>query len=609
MLKTAKIIGLNSDTDAAIALVSYQPEQNFYLFIIISSSLDDAFTRTRQALSDAESSFFASSLNVTDRVLETFQGIKDSLKDSLELNILISATQEEPTDTFFYLLGQCGNLEAFLVRDGKRTDLCELSEGQVISGIIKEGDRIMMCTKTLDKILQDNLTTLETVEIENLEDEIASKLPEAENYPVAAIVVERERSIPKEEGIIEESRPVAPVLAAENGAKTKALLRSLGRRLKRTFSNLIPRSKRGFAVIGVVLLVIVIISAVRGFQNQKSSENSKAINAYLQTATDEFNKAQALKDSDTAEAVTSLNNSRTALEQLFKLDPGNTQAKDLKNRLDASFPEISKTNDVTDFPIWLDLNLIKKDFTARSLSLSSGNLLLLDNKNNALVKINLSSKSQETLAGADKIGNARLASINGNVAFAFSQDKGILRVDSADKKVTAAVKSDSGWGQIADLFAFGGNIYLLDKGSISSSSGQVWKYLPTEAGYSDKREYLTSKVDLKNSIKMQIDSSVWILKNKVEIIKFTQGIADFFSYANLDKPIKEVSGFFVSSDTENLYVLDKGNNRLVVMDKKGNYLSQYTSPKFATFIDFVVDETKKQVFLLDGSKIFSMDLK
>jgi len=609
MLKTAKIVGLNSDTDAAIALVSRQPEQKFYLFIIISSSLDDAFTRTRQALSDAESGFYASSLTITDRVLETYNNIKESLKDSLELNIIISATQEEQADTFFYLLGQCGNLEAYLVRDGKRTDLCTLSEGQVISGIIKEGDRIMMCTKTLDKILQDNLNVLETVEIENLEDEVASKLPEAENYPVAAIVVEKEKIIPKEEAspVIAMQEDLA--ITGESGVKTKAFLRKLGRGIKRGLSRLMPRSKRGFAIVGAVLLVIVIISAIAGFNSQKNAENSKQINSFLQTATDEFNKAQALKDSNTAEAITSLNKSKAALDQLFKIDPENSQGKDLKSRLEISFPEISKTNEIADFPVWLDLNLIKKDFTSKSMSLSAGNLLLLDNKNNALVKINLTSKSQETLAGADKIGSAGFASLNGAVAFVYASDKGILRIDASDKKVSVVAKPDTTWGQITDLYAFGGNVYLFDKGSSSSPSAQIWKYMPTEAGYSDKREYLKGKPDLSNATKMEIDSSIWLLKNKVEIIKFTQGVADFFSYANLDKPIKEVSSFFVSSDTENLYVLDKGNNRLVVMDKKGNYLSQYTSDKFSSFIDLVVDEAKKQVYLLDGSKIFSMDLK
>lgn len=605
MLKTAKIVGLNSDTDAAIALVARQ--QSFYLFIIVSSSLDDAFTRTRQTLSDAESAFYSSTLTMTDRVLETYHGIKESLKDALELNILISATQEESTDTFFYLLGQSGNLEAYLVRDNKRTDLCSLSEGQVISGIIKEGDRIMMCTKTLDKILQDDLMGLERIEIENLEDEIASKLPEAENFPVAAIVVEKEKIIQDVPMVPEPEKSGRVVETTESGVKTKAFVQNLGKGIKKTLLKLIPRSKRGMAAIGIFLLLVVIVGMVIGFKNQKQSEIGVKINNYLKTATDELNKAEALKETDTSNAVISLNNSKTALEQLLKVDPENSEAKALRTKIDTISPEISKTVIVLDFPVWLDLNLIKQNFATNRMSLSAGNLLLLDNKNKSLVKINLSTKSQQTLAGKDKIGEAALASLNGAMSFVLS-DKGLLRLDS-NNSVSVASKPDPDWGNITDLYAFGGNIYLFDKGGVSSPSAQIWKYLPTEAGYSDKREYLKGKPNLSDEQRMQIDSSVWILKNKVEIIKFTQGVTDFFSYANLDKPIKEISAFFVSSDTESLYVLDQGNNRLVVMDKKGNYQAQYTSDKFSVFIDFIIDEPDKKAYFLDGSKIYSMDLK
>lgn len=606
MLKTAKIVGLNSDTDAAIAIIAHQ--QNFYLFIIISSSLDDAFTRTRTALSEAENAFYSSNLTITDRVLETYHSIKESLKDALEINILISATQEEATDTFFYLLGQSGNLESYLVRNNKRTNLCKLSEGQVISGIVKEGDRIMMCTKTLDKILQDNLMGLEKIEIENLEDEIASKLPEAENYPVAAIVVEKERIVPKEETVVREIEIPKEVESVASGVRTKAFLQKSGKSIKRSLSRLIPRSKRGFAIVGILLLIIVIAGVVSGFKNQKHAETTSSVNNYLKTATDEFNRSQSLKDSNTAEAVSGLNNARAALDALFKIDPENSAAKELKVKIEVSLPEISKTVEIKEFPLWLDLNLIKKDFSAKWMSQSADNLLLLDNKNRTLVKINLSTKSQTTLAGADKIGDADFASLNGAMAFVFSSDKGLLRLDSGNK-VTVVAKPDSSWGEITDLTAFGGNIYLFDKGGVASSSAQIWKYMPTEVGYSDKREYFKGTLNLKEGSRMQIDSSVWILKNKVEIDKFTQGVSDFFSYANLDKPIKEVSAFFVSSDTESLYLIDKGNNRLVVMDKKGNYQGQYTSDKFSGFTDFIVAEPEKKVYLLSGSQIFQMDLK
>ena len=45
------------------------------------------------------------------------------------------------------------------------------------------------------------------------------------------------------------------------------------------------------------------------------------------------------------------------------------------------------------------------------------------------------------------------------------------------------------------------------------------------------------------------------------------------------------------------------------MDKKGVYKAQYQSDKFGSLSDLVVDEKRKKAYLLDGSKIYVMELK
>ena len=107
----------------------------------------------------------------------------------------------------------------------------------------------------------------------------------------------------------------------------------------------------------------------------------------------------------------------------------------------------------------------------------------------------------------------------------------------------------------------------------------------------------------------RFDSSIWVLKRNGEILKFTQGSPDFFSLSGLDKPVRDPKSFYVSDTTDDLYLLDSGNNRLLVMDKKGVYKAQYQSDKFGSLSDLVVDEKRKKAYLLDGSKIYVMELK
>ena len=126
-------------------------------------------------------------------------------------------------------------------------------------------------------------------------------------------------------------------------------------------------------------------------------------------------------------------------------------------------------------------------------------------------------------------------------SFIYSKDKGVLKIDTTNSKLSTVAKTDDDWGEVTDIYGFAGNIYLLDQ-----TSNQIWKYLPTSGGYSDKREYLSkgTKVDFSSALRMQIESSIYVLKEGGEILRFTKGVADNFSLSGLDKGVKSPKSFF-----------------------------------------------------------------
>ena len=72
-----------------------------------------------------------------------------------------------------------------------------------------------------------------------------------------------------------------------------------------------------------------------------------------------------------------------------------------------------------------------------------------------------------------------------------------------------------------------------------------------------------------------------------QILKFLRGAKDNFTYEGLDKGVKDPKSFFVSSDSENLYVLDSGNQRLLILTKTGSYKGQIEGEKFGSATDLV----------------------
>ncbi|MCJ7793148.1 MAG: hypothetical protein MUP45_04190, partial [Candidatus Marinimicrobia bacterium] len=183
-------------------------------------------------------------------------------------------------------------------------------------------------------------------------------------------------------------------------------------------------------------------------------------------------------------------------------------------------------------------------------------------------------------------------------------ERGIWEYDKETKRQKLVIEKDEGWGEILDLGAFGGNLYLLDK------KGEIWKYPAMETGYGVYRLWLEGdKPNFSDAVAMAIDGSVWVLKENGTILKFTQGGRDSFTLSGLDKPLNNPTALFTDDDQENLYVLDKGNSRVLVINKSGEYHSQYRWQGLGEVTQLMASEEAKKILLLSGNKVYEIEIK
>ena len=64
-------------------------------------------------------------------------------------------------------------------------------------------------------------------------------------------------------------------------------------------------------------------------------------------------------------------------------------------------------------------------------------------------------------------------------------------------------------------------------------------------------------------------------------------------------------------DYENIYVADSGNNRVVILNKKGTFVKQYKHIKGDYWNDIKgigITSDEKKLFVLDGSRVFEVAL-
>jgi len=191
-------------------------------------------------------------------------------------------------------------------------------------------------------------------------------------------------------------------------------------------------------------------------------------------------------------------------------------------------------------------------------------------------------------------------------------DRGVIEINVPIKSSKVAVKRDDNWGEVVAMSEFGafrGNIYILDKKNL-----RILKYTSIENDFLPTKDYLATDVkpNLSDGISMVIDGSVWVLSTDGKISRFTSGKLDFFSIIGLDRLFSLPTVLYTDEDSKNLYVLDRGNKRIVVFDKDkkpGEYVSQYVWDGFGDAADFVVDEENKKIFILSGSRIFTINLR
>ncbi|HLN18642.1 MAG TPA: hypothetical protein VK255_00545, partial [Patescibacteria group bacterium] len=143
--------------------------------------------------------------------------------------------------------------------------------------------------------------------------------------------------------------------------------------------------------------------------------------------------------------------------------------------------------------------------------------------------------------------------------------------------------------------------YLLD-----TANSQIYRYPRAEGGFGEKIDWLKDKIDLSQAKDMAINENVYITDGK-NIWKFNRGKKQDFAVEETTTPIS-IDSIYTKSDSQNLYILDKLNSRIIRLDSDGKIIAQYYNPKISTASDFTVDEGAKKTYIAEENGISSFEI-
>jgi hypothetical protein len=116
--------------------------------------------------------------------------------------------------------------------------------------------------------------------------------------------------------------------------------------------------------------------------------------------------------------------------------------------------------------------------------------------------------------------------------------------------------------------------------------------------------------DFANAKDMAIAYSVYILKDNGELVNYSGGVKTDFTVIGLDKPFSNPVKISADLDLENIYVADKGNKRIVVLNEDGELVKQYKHEDTNLWADInsiSVSSDEKTIFILDSSKVYKLN--
>lgn len=378
----------------------------------------------------------------------------------------------------------------------------------------------------------------------------------------------------------------------------------------RPLRNLNAPAKFSRKLLYLILIILIFLISTIAFQLRSKvlEQREKASQNLERQVNDGLNSAQKLAGLNDAIAHDVLLQTRqdfiSQAQQSFSnnLPP---KLQKLLAKLDKEISLTSRLYNLSSLDLFYDFSLLKSGAQISSAVLHKGEVVALDSKNGTTLSLNLNTKGTTLIIGSNDLKNSQYIDFSGNQIYTWGPN-GIFSIDRSTSLATIKniIPASPKWGSVKDVKVFVGNIYLLD-----SQNNQIWKYQNTDLGFGEITNYLNrgTLLDFSNVFAMAIDGSINVLTTTGNLAKFSSGSSEPFKIAGLDPAFKNPVSFFTSDDVANIYILDNGGKRVVVLNKKGAYVGQYLLPDPKNII--LADENLKKVFLISGSKVYSFNLQ
>jgi len=490
-----------------------------------------------------------------------------------------------------------------------------------ISGFMQPGDIFLAVTDYCERTIGQNelLSVIDHLSAADISQQLAVRFAAGiESEGMGALVLEvvsiSEETIDEREPVsAQDAQSIQTVIQKTDWiGKARRMIRPRTRLIawKRKFMSL-ARRLRSFDVritLGVTLLFLVSVGI--GIAKTRSMQIDKTTQETFARARGQYEEGVALSALSPVKARESLENAQKILSPIVGKVSDKTKSGREIEQLSAAIASAltqAKREYTAEPSEFYDPSLLKTGSRVTDMEMYEDTIALLDPVQKSAYAVSVSTKNGQIIGGGEGFDASSLVAIHGDTIYVLTAS-GIHEISIRDKTTHKnIIKTDTdGWGKIKKMTAFFGNIYLLD-----SQKGRIWKYIKTDNGFSDRKEYLTADTtpDFTTATNFSIDGSVYVGFTDGSVKKYTQGREDVFSIRGVEPAIGGPVYVSASDENEKIYILEPQAKRVVVFAKDGMYEAQYHWNGSLIPIGFAVSEKAGTILLLADGKLYSVRIQ
>jgi hypothetical protein len=518
-------------------------------------------------------------LEARDKIIQLSSDVLRSDRQPIGFNVVASVLW----GNVLYVV-QYGEMKCFIMSQGIVKPLPTISEGNfsASSQVVDNDDVVIFCTESFEKELPPEKLLSSSVSDQALKPDQAClliKLVVDTNFSEDEVVdfgLEKAISKAKSKAISDKGQKIISGLFT----KLKGVLSKI-RKLK-VFSKVpgvpkfhLPKIQRSTSIstskfefkpwMALPFILVIIVLVVIPLSRNKKTKDTRVIKETSQSTTSVGTLPDKQREDEEARKVTEEN--RKIMDNIYKVQRVNSEI----------FYDIKITDaqaEPTELAAFTD-KLVSADKTTGKLYVSE-------------IGTPKFSAQTNTYPGIRSVVNS-----DGKVNFLDNSGYKIYNLVSSSISEEQALTAEL-------VFPYSGYVYALSNGIIKK-----YKDATTEPVVWGEQE------DFKNAKSIAVAFNIYIINSKNELLSFSAGKKTDFKVTGLENGFANAVKVIADVDLKNIYVADKGNKSIVVLDTKGNLIKQFKTEKEETWNNIrsiTVSPDEKKLYVLSESKVFSVNL-